>query len=84
MRRRPSESSLAGEGEETIPQTHPGVETQARPELRTSDFPSESAASIDDCQQLVSDCYEKLLDSKIVQLQSEMARLEEQYWGNKV
>ena len=86
MRKRPSESSFSRGGEETsetISQTHPGVDN-IRPELRTSDFPADSAANIDDCQELVSNCYEKLLDRKIVQLQSEMKRLEDQYWGNEV
>ena len=73
VRQTPSESSTAREGEETI---------SSRPELRTSDFPAGPAANIDDCPELVSDCYEKLLDMKIVQLQSEMKRLENQYWGN--
>ena len=73
VRQTPSESSTAREGEETI---------SSRPELRTSDFPAGPAANIDDCPELVSDCYEKLLDRKIVQLQSEMKRLENQYWGN--
>ena len=40
--------------------------------------------SIDDCNNLVSDCYEKLLDRKIIELQKQMQRLEEKYWGNKV
>ena len=84
MRKRPSESSFSRGGEEPeisqFSQTHhPGVD-KARPELRTDS----GAANIDDCQELVSACYEKLLDRKIVQLQSEMKRLEEQYWGNKV
>ena len=79
MRKRPSESSFSRGGEERISQTHPGVDN-IRPELRTSD----SAANIDDCQELVSNCYEDLLDRKIVQLQSEMQRLEDQYWGNEV
>ena len=83
MRKRPGESSFFREGEERISQTHPGID-KARPELRSRDFPPDPAANIDDCQELVSGCYEKLLDRKIVQLQSEMARLEEQYWGDKV
>lgn len=40
--------------------------------------------TFDDCQELVSDCYEQLLDNKIIQLQGEMKRLERQYWGSKV
>ena len=39
---------------------------------------------IEDCEELVSDCYEQLLDNKIVQLQGEMKRLESQYWGNEL
>ena len=52
MRKIPSQSSFSREGEEPeisqFSQTHPGVD-KARPELRTSDFPSDSAATIDDC-----------------------------------
>jgi len=40
--------------------------------------------SMEDCNQLVSDCYEKLLDRKIVELQNQMQRMEMKYWGNKV
>ena len=40
--------------------------------------------TIKDCDQLVSDCYEKLLDKRIVELQSQMKRLEMKYWGNRV
>ena len=81
VRKTPSVSSASRETVEIISQTHPGV-ADSRPELRTSDFPAGPTANIDDCQELVSDCYEKLLDRKIVQLQSEMKRLENQYWGN--
>jgi len=38
----------------------------------------------EECSQPVSNCYEKLLDTKIVQLQQEMRMLEEKYWGNKI
>merc|ERR1719233_1093681 len=40
--------------------------------------------SMEDCNHLVSDCYEKLLDRKIVELQNQMQMLEMKYWGNKV
>ena len=36
------------------------------------------------CSDPVAGCYEKILDEKIVQLQKEMDRLEERYWGNRV
>ena len=36
------------------------------------------------CSDPVAGCYERLLDAKIVQLQREMNRLEEKYWGNRV
>lgn len=38
----------------------------------------------DGCSDPVAGCYEKILDEKIVQLQREMDRLEERYWGNRV
>ena len=38
---------------------------------------------ITDCTELVSDCYEQLLDNKIIELQSEMERFEKQYWGDQ-
>ena len=36
------------------------------------------------CSDPVAGCYERMLDAKIVQLQREMNRLEEKYWGNRV
>lgn len=41
-------------------------------------------SSMDDCDHLVSDCYEKLLDRKIIELQNQMQMLELKYWGNRV
>lgn len=38
----------------------------------------------DGCSDPVAGCYEKILDEKIIQLQREMNRLEERYWGNRV
>ena len=43
-----------------------------------------SPSSMDDCDHLVSDCYEKLLDRKIIELQNQMQMLELKYWGNRV
>ena len=61
-----------------------------RPSLRVSDegveiFETGEVRDTDEgCSDPVAGCYEKILDAKIVQLQKEMDRLEQRYWGNRV
>ena len=61
-----------------------------RPSLRSSNEGVEIIETGDHidtdegCSDPVAGCYEKILDAKIVQLQKEMDRLEERYWGNRV
>ena len=62
----------------------------SRPSLRSSNEGVEIIETGDNidtdegCSDPVAGCYEKILDAKIVQLQKEMDRLEERYWGNRV
>ena len=62
----------------------------SRPSLRSSNEGIEIIEAGDNidtdegCSDPVAGCYEKILDAKIVQLQKEMDRLEERYWGNRV
>ena len=40
--------------------------------------------SIEDCDELVSSCYEKVLDKKMIKLRNQMKKLEMKYWGSRV